>query len=544
VFAFLPSETRIQFVAVIMLLVVIARSVLQLLVQYLQIYLPAKIEQRLRSDSFEHMLAMDLAVINRSRSGSVQNFVSGYPSRISQVMGFLGNLISNFALLAIYMAMMMLISVTLTLMSAVFVVAVFYLQRYISSGTLKRAGADVTTSGENLGQVVYEALAGLSLIKLSVATDRILARHRQTTDLLRSAQNRYAFASALIVPLFIATSGTLICAMLFAASAQGRESAGSVATVLLFLFLLQRLLTPVSAMTFSRNAILLHLDAMFDYEVWLDRARRNRQKDGHVLFKDLKEGIRFKSVTFAYDTESGDVLKDLSVFLPKGKMTAIVGPSGAGKSTVVALLGRLYDPQHGAVEVDGVDLRDYKVDTWRRNLSVVSQSIFLINDTVERNLTYGLNRTASEEELRRAAEFAACDFIDELPEGFQTLLGERGTRLSGGQQQRLAIARAILVNPQLMILDEATSSLDSITEHSVQRAMSEFGKGRTMVVIAHRLATIKRADNIIVLDEGRVIEQGRHSELIEARGRYWEMIEYQRLDIVDVPEESPEPALT
>ena len=250
----------------------------------------------------------------------------------------------------------------------------------------------MTKAGENLGQVVYEALGGMSLIRLSVAEDRISARHRETTELLRSAQNRFALANALIIPLFIATSGALICVMLFAASAEGRESAGTVATVLLFLFLLQRLLTPVSAITFARNAILLHIDAIFDYEVWVDRARHMVQKDGHIPFRELKEGIRFKSVTFSYETESGDVLKDVSFFIPKGKMTAIVGPSGAGKSTIVALLGRLYDPQSGAVEIDGIDLRDYKLDTWRRALSVVSQSIFLVNDTVERNLTYSLNR--------------------------------------------------------------------------------------------------------------------------------------------------------
>jgi putative transposase len=161
------------------------------------------------------------------------------------------------------------------------------------------------------------------------------------------------------------------------------------------------------------------------------------------------------------------------------------------------------------------------------------------------NLTYSLNRPATDAEVRRAAETAACArFIENLSNGYQTHLGERGTRLSSGQQQRLAIARAILVNPQLMIMGEATSSLDSITEHAVQTAMATFGRGRTMVVIAHRLATIKRADNIIVMDEGRTIEQGKHDALLAQRGRYWEMIEHQRLDIVDVPVDLPEPTST
>jgi subfamily B ATP-binding cassette protein MsbA len=542
-FSHITPEMRIKIVALTMLVVVAGRSVLQLLIQHLQAYLPAKIEQRMRNASFDYLLRMDLAVINKSKSGSVQNFVSSHPSRVAQVMASLGNLISNLVLLIIYTVLMMLISFTLTVISLVFIVALFYLQRHISSGPLKSAGADVTKALENLNQVTYEALAGLSLIRLSVAEDRISARHQESTELMRSSQNRFAFVNALIVPLFMATSGALICVMLFAASAEGRESAGTVATVLLFLFLLQRLLTPVSAITFSRNAILLNIEAIFDYDAWVDRARRALQKDGHIPFRELKEGIRFKAVAFSYETESGDVLKEISLFIPKGKMTAIVGPSGAGKSTVVALLGRLYDPQTGAIEVDGIDLRNYEVATWRRALSVVSQSIFLINDTVEYNLTYSLNRPATDAEVRRAAETAACArLIENLPNGYQTHLGERGTRLSGGQQQRLAIARAILVNPQLMIMDEATSSLDSITEHAVQTAMATFGRGRTMVVIAHRLATIKRADNIIVMDEGRIIEQGRHDALLAQRGRYWEMIEHQRLDIVDVPEDVAEPA--
>jgi subfamily B ATP-binding cassette protein MsbA len=539
-FSHLSSDMRIKVVALLLLIVVLARSVLQLLIQYLQGFLPAKIEERMRNEAFDYLLRMDLSIVNKSKSGSAQNFVGAYPSRISLVIGCLGNLISNFALLVIYTSLMMLLSAKLTVLSLVFMAGVFYLQRKISSGPVKRAGRDVSKASETIGQIVYEVLNGMSLIRLSVAEARISKRHHDSTELLRAAQNRFALANALIMPLFIATSGILICVMLFAASGASGGSVGTVATVLLFLFLLQRMLTPVSAITYARNAIILHIDAIFDYEAWVDRARHLLQKDGHVSFRDLQDGIRFHSVAFSYETESGDVLTDVSFFIPKGKMTAIVGPSGAGKSTIVALLGRLYDPQSGSIEVDGIDLRELKLETWRRALSVVSQNIFLVNDTIEHNLVYSLSRPASQSEIRHAAETASCaSFIGELPDGYQTLIGERGTRLSGGQQQRLAIARAILVNPQLMIMDEATSSLDSITEHAVQTAMSTFGRNRTMVVIAHRLATIKRADNIIVMDDGRVIEQGRHDELLAKRGRYWEMIEYQRLDIVDVPEEQP-----
>jgi ABC-type multidrug transport system fused ATPase/permease subunit len=439
--------------------------------------------------------------------------------------------------------LMMLISVNLTLLSLLFIAVVFYLQRYISSGELRRAGADLRSSEGKLAQVVFEVLGGLSLIRLCVAGPFMSARYRDAINTVRVAQTRYAYASALITPLFITASGTLICALLFAASATGRADGGTVALVLLFLFLLQRLLGPMITISTTRNFILVHMDAMFDFKAWVERTGTQFQKDGDTPFTGMKKGIRFDNVTFSYDAESGDVLKHLSFVIPKDKLVAIVGPSGAGKSTVVSLLGRLYDPQGGAVLVDDVDLRDYKVDTWRRRLSVVSQSIFLLNDTVERNLTFGLTRPIAEQEIRRAADLAACsEFIDDLPQGYQTLLGERGTRLSGGQQQRLAIARAILADPQVLILDEATSHLDSITEHAIQQAMNSFRDGRTLVVIAHRMSTIRRADKIIVLDGGVALEEETHEALMRARGRYWDLLEHQKLDIVDVaPEEAPNP---
>jgi ABC-type multidrug transport system fused ATPase/permease subunit len=517
-----------------MLFVVLVRGTLQYGLQYLNVYLPAKIDRRMRDVSFDYLLRMDLAVVNRSKSGGIQNFVSGYPGRIGQVMGYLGILISNLALLVIYAALMMLISVTLTIVSLLFLGGVFLLQRYLTSGPLRRAGADLTKANENVGQVVYETLGGLSLIRLSVADRQIAARQREATEMLRSSQNRYAVASALITPLFLVTSGALICSLLYIASGGGHDSAGNVAMVLLFLFLLQRLQAPVSAVTLARSNILLHSDALFEFMRWEARANRLVQKNGHFPFQRLDSGIRFRSVGFSYEADSSEALKDVSFAIAKGQMTAIVGPSGAGKSTIVALLGRLYDPRRGAIEVDGIDLREFKIETWRRAIGVVSQNIFLLNDTIERNLTFGLDRQVTDAELHRATELAACsEFIREFPEGYQTLLGERGTRLSGGQQQRLALARAILSDPQVLILDEATSHLDSITERAIQRAVDLFRDGRTLVVIAHRMSTIRRADKIVVMNDGLVIEEGVHGTLMQSRGRYWDMIEHQRLDIID-----------
>jgi ABC-type multidrug transport system fused ATPase/permease subunit len=260
---------------------------------------------------------------------------------------------------------------------------------------------------------------------------------------------------------------------------------------------------------------------------------RRRQPNGKLVAAPLRNGLAFESVTFRYKSDEPAVIKNVSVTIDRGTMVAVVGPSGAGKTTLMALVSRLYDPQQGRILVDGVDLRDLDMRSWRRRLSVVTQDIFIFNDTVANNIRFGRG-DVSIERVRAAAELAAAaEFIDQLPQGYDTLLGDRGVRLSGGQQQRIAIARAIIADPDLLIFDEATSNLDTFTERAIQRAMEQMAQSRTLLVIAHRLSTIRRADKIIVLDDGRIVEEGSHRELLARRGTYWEMVEHQRLDLVE-----------
>jgi subfamily B ATP-binding cassette protein MsbA len=238
-------------------------------------------------------------------------------------------------------------------------------------------------------------------------------------------------------------------------------------------------------------------------------------------------------VTFRYKPDEPAVIKSVSTTVDRGTMVAIVGPSGAGKSTLMALIARLYDPQQGRITVDGVDLRDLDMGSWRRRMSVVTQDIFIFNDTVANNIRFGRGDVALER-VRAAADLAAAaEFIEQLPQGYDTILGDRGVRLSGGQQQRIAIARAIIADPDLLIFDEATSNLDTFTERAIQRAMEQMSQSRTVLVIAHRLSTIRRADKIIVLEAGAIVEEGSHRELLHRRGTYWEMVEHQRLDLVE-----------
>ena len=237
--------------------------------------------------------------------------------------------------------------------------------------------------------------------------------------------------------------------------------------------------------------------------------------------------IEFKNVCFAYDETQ--VLKEINFTIPKGQTVALVGGSGGGKSTISDLLPRFYEPQTGEISIDGVDIQDYTLESLRSFMGVVAQETILFNDTIEGNIRMG-NHTATLEDIIFAAKTAgALEFIEKMPEGLQTNIGDRGAKLSGGQRQRISIARAVLKDPQILILDEATSALDTESEKLVQQSLTKLLQGRTSLIIAHRLSTIQHADNIIVVDAGRIAEQGSHDELMKQNGIYKKLIELQQI---------------
>jgi ATP-binding cassette subfamily B protein/subfamily B ATP-binding cassette protein MsbA len=313
----------------------------------------------------------------------------------------------------------------------------------------------------------------------------------------------------------------------------GRLSPGD---LMMFLVYLAMLLEPVSIIAMGVTQLQNNLSGFDRVLDLLAEPREMVSRPGAItIHKPSVIGrIALSDVSFQYPSSDTLVIRDVNLDIEPGEVVALVGKSGSGKTTLCNLIARFYDPTEGTISLDGVDLRDIDVESYRRLLGIVEQDVFLFDGTIEENIAYA-NRNATRAEIERAARAAnAAEFIDSFPEGYDTLIGERGVRISGGQRQRLAIARAVLADPRIFILDEATSNLDSESEQLIQRSLSTLLHNRTSFVIAHRLSTIRNADRILVMEGGSIIEAGTHAELLSRHGRYRDMVELQRVEEVEL----------
>jgi subfamily B ATP-binding cassette protein MsbA len=381
-----------------------------------------------------------------------------------------------------------------------------------------------------MASVLQEAVTGVRLVKSFRAEPyeerRFLdASDRYSDGLMRIT--RVAFLSQPITEFL----GTLVAVAILWIGARMVLVSGTLqsAQLITFLVIVMRLLQPMKQLsqipTVAQQALAAS-DRLFEV---LDSPSEPMMDKGTRTVDGFHESVKFESVSFAYEEEP--VLAGVDFIARKGEVVALVGPSGAGKSTLVDLIPRFYEPTGGRILVDGVDTRDILLTSLRSLTGIVSQDTVLFNDTVRNNIAYGVSDRFTDEQIIAAARAAnAHGFISELPKGYETVLGERGTRLSGGQRQRIAIARALLIDPPILILDEATSALDTESERLVQEAIDRLLAGRTVFVIAHRLSTVIHADQILVLDRGRIVERGSHQDLLGLRGVYFRLYSMQFRD--------------
>lgn len=383
----------------------------------------------------------------------------------------------------------------------------------------RRISKRIQTSMADVTGVSEEAISGHRVVKIFGGHAYESGRFEQINNANRKLNLKLIAASAGSVGLIELIAATALAGIIYLATLPSVLESITVGKFMSFIVAMMLLLPSIKRLTTVMPMVQRGVAAAESIFTLLDA---DAEKDTGTRSLTRPQGaVQFQRISFAYDQNKGDVLRDIDIDVAPGQCVAFVGRSGSGKSTLVSLLPRLYDIEHGAILLDGVDVRELTLRNLRDHIAWVGQDVVLFNDTIARNIAYGALGEVSEEAIVRAAEAAhAMDFIRRLPDGLNTLVGENGMLLSGGQRQRLAMARALLKDAPILILDEATSALDSESERHIQAALAEVMSNRTTLVIAHRLSTIENADQIIVMDHGRVVEQGRHRELLARGGHY------------------------
>ena len=485
---------------------------------------------KLRQDLYSHLLSQSASFFERHRTNYlVSRLVSSAAAIEVSVANTLRDMLREGFTLIFFLAASFYYSWRLTLASLVIAPIVAVLTARFGTA-LRNLSRESFEGNKELTDTAQEALSNQTIVKAYRAEAHESSRFTAVAKRIVRANLRSAKISGFAPPVIEMIGVVFVVFLLFFVQREIVAGRMNAAQFLTFLFFLFRSYDPMRKLSRLQNSMEQALAAAHHvWEIMDEHAELPEKKDPTEL-QPLAHAIEFKDVSFGYANEERSVLRGVSLKIPAGSMVALVGESGGGKSTLTKLLPRFHDPVSGGVFWDGIDLRDSSISSLRRQIALVTQETVLFNDTVRHNIGYG-KPEASQAEIEEAARIAfAHDFIMELPEKYETIVGERGIFLSGGQRQRLAIARSLLVDAPVLILDEATSALDAESERFVQQAIANLVRNRTTIVIAHRLATIRRADTIVVMERGRITEVGKHSELLAKGGQYRRLYELQFAD--------------
>ena len=516
---FETAQEQITILAVLTFFIWAGESLFEYLFQILWRNLAQRLQSDLRQDAYEHAQRLDMSFFEARSSGQLvatmnddvnqlERFLDGGANAMIQV------LVTVVAVGAVFFVLSPLIALLAFTPIPLIIWGAFYFQR--KAGPLY---ADVREKVGDLSSRLANNLGGIATIKSFTAEQREAKRLKESSEAYVEANRRAIRISSAFIPVIRMAILAGFLATFTVGGMMALEGSLNVGAYGVLVFLTQRLLWPLTGLA---EVIDLFERAMASTRRILDLLAEPvhvRDEGGKALEAPVKGNVELDKVSFHYPS-SGAGIRDISLTVPAGNTLALVGATGSGKSTLIKLLLRFYDPSNGEIRIDGQPIRDLSLNSLRGSIGLVSQDVYLFEGTIRENLAYG-NPAATDADIIDAAKTAeAWSFIEALPEGLDTPVGERGVRLSGGQRQRLSLARALLKDPPILVLDEATSAVDNETEAAIQRSLKRIGHNRTVIMIAHRLSTIVDADSIAVIDGGKVLEQGTHRELLEQDGAY------------------------
>lgn len=515
-----PENYRILVMAGAIIFTILLKN----LASYASTLASSNLTRRLTSDMREAglqlLLDIDIDYYTKMKVGDLINSLGGEIGRAATAIGSTVKLIILGITILVFVGLLLSISWQLTIAATVLLSCVTLVNQYAIYRS-KKFGKQLSDMSKAYSIAVLEILSGIRLVKATGNEEKEFYRIKKLIRDREKADFQSQVNSEAIAPVSEVMGITALLLIVFLSRTFFAQQITSLSAVMLtYLLVLLRVLPLISQLNTIRSSFASTASSVEIVADFLRLDNKPLMGSGKIPYTKLQKGIHFKWLSFAYPGHDKLVIKDVDLYIPRGTTLALVGSSGAGKSTLADLLPRFYDPTSGCITIDGVDLRDFDLKSLRKAMGIVSQDTFLFNDTVRKNIAYGRPEATDEEIIIAAKRANAYEFIIKLPQGFDTLIGDRGVMLSGGQRQRLAIARALLQDPEILILDEATSALDTVSERLVQSALDDLSRDRTTLVIAHRLSTVQKADQIAVLDQGRVVEVGNHEELLQKGGFY------------------------
>ena len=475
---------------------------------------------RLYKKIFEQLQAVSLSFFSKVKAGNLINTLTAEVGQLQNAINQIGFVVSKGSVIIIYAVVALWISWPLTL-TAVLLFSLTATGLSTLNGRIREASFPVSKARGRLTSVIGEFISGIRTVQAFATQDFERQRFYQACDDYADAAIEVVKRTNAVRPLAEAIGSTILISMIIAGmTIFVSNGVLEVASLLTFLFVLFRMVPAIQEL----NGVAANLSAIQGSVQNIQDLLRTDNKpyieNGYKAFAGLQHSIEIVAMSFGYDLNS-PILKNITLTIEKGQTVALVGASGAGKSTLADLIAHFYEPTEGKILLDGTNLKEFDISSVRRRMAIVSQDTFIFNASIRDNIAYG-SPQATDTEVWAAAESAnAKDFIKDMPKGFDTILGDRGVRLSGGQRQRIAIARALLRNPEILILDEATSALDSVSERLIQQSLEKLSVGRTVIAIAHRLSTIANADKVIVMDKGKIVEQGTYETLLKEKGKLW-----------------------